>query len=170
MNEFGKFIHTKWGSRSVSRVLYCRSSVYHSSRAACYHVLLSLPTLRLARATLKRRFTWNCSPQCARFTFLVSVAVTKHYCLTAVNRCGALCCPDFPLHAAIDRPAGSGVRESNPPPRLGKPMHYRCANTARNVRFDDLQGTFFIKKRAKVRLFLQICKFYCNFFVNFKKK
>ena len=28
---------------------------------------------------------------------LVSVAGTKHYCLTAVNRCGALCCPDFPL-------------------------------------------------------------------------
>ena len=27
---------------------------------------------------------------------LVSVAVTKHFCLTAVNRCGALCCPDFP--------------------------------------------------------------------------
>ena len=28
--------------------------------------------------------------------FLVSVAVTKHYCLTVVSRCGALCCPDFP--------------------------------------------------------------------------
>ena len=28
---------------------------------------------------------------------LVSVAGTKHCCLTAVNRCGALCCPDFPL-------------------------------------------------------------------------
>ena len=28
---------------------------------------------------------------------LVSVAVTKHFCLTAVNRYGALCCPDFPL-------------------------------------------------------------------------
>ena len=27
---------------------------------------------------------------------LVSVAVTKHFCLTAVNRYGALCCPDFP--------------------------------------------------------------------------
>ena len=24
----------------------------------------------------------------------------------------------------------SGIRESNPPPRLGKPMHYRCANSA----------------------------------------
>ena len=30
-------------------------------------------------------------------TRLVSVAVTKHFCLTAVNRCGTLCCPDFPL-------------------------------------------------------------------------
>ena len=43
------------------------------------------------------------SPRCQPFTFqfstftsLVSVAVTKHFCLTAVNRCGALCCPDFP--------------------------------------------------------------------------
>ena len=27
---------------------------------------------------------------------LVSVPVTKHCCLTAINRCGALCCPDFP--------------------------------------------------------------------------
>ena len=24
----------------------------------------------------------------------------------------------------------SGIRESNPPPWLGKPMHYRCANPA----------------------------------------
>ena len=24
----------------------------------------------------------------------------------------------------------SGIRESNPPPRLGKPVHYRCANPA----------------------------------------
>ena len=37
---------------------------------------------------------------------LVSVAVTKDYSLTAVNRCGALCCPDFPLrtHARSDKP------------------------------------------------------------------
>ena len=25
----------------------------------------------------------------------------------------------------------SGIRESNPPPRLGKPVHYRCANSAK---------------------------------------
>ena len=38
---------------------------------------------------------------------LVSVAVTKHFCLTVVSRCGALCCPDFPLPlpVAISRPA-----------------------------------------------------------------
>ena len=82
-------------SKSISRVLYPfgRLSLILSN------VLprpSSLPTLRLARATLRRRFTWNCSPQYTRFTSLVSVAVTKHYCLTAVNRCGALCCPDFP--------------------------------------------------------------------------
>jgi len=43
--------------------------------------------------------------QCCRMR-LVSVAVTKHYCLTAVNRCGALCCPDFPLPACTgsDKP------------------------------------------------------------------
>ena len=131
---------------------------------------------------------------------LVSFAGTKHCCLTAVNRDGALCCPDFPrdrglkpyafLPLSRDRPihyffvrfahvvcallrlcrfarlpplfngvpenflifgesggtsrsmpqavaiatllpnAKSGIRESNPPPRLGKPMHYRCANAA----------------------------------------
>ena len=91
------------GSKSISRVLYPfgRLSLISESTNSFVHrtfvVSLSLPTLRLTRAALKRRFTWNCSPQCARFTLLVSVAGTKHYCLTAVNRCGALCCPDFPL-------------------------------------------------------------------------
>ena len=32
-------------------------------------------------------------PPCGLF---VAFAGTKHCCLTAVNRCGALCCPDFP--------------------------------------------------------------------------
>ena len=89
------------------------------------------------------------SPRCQPFTFqfstftsLVSVAVTKHFCLTAVNRCGG----------ATDRPAWSGVRESNPPPRLGKPMHYRCANTAIAT--------------AKLLHFLHICKFICYFLIN----
>ena len=98
------------GSKSISRVLYPfgRLSLISESTNSFVHrtfvlrtshccVSLSLPTLRLTRAALKRRFTWNCSPQCARFTLLVSVAGTKHYCLTVVNRCGALCCPDFPL-------------------------------------------------------------------------
>ena len=76
---------------------------------------------------------------------LVSFAGTKHCCLTAVNRDGALCCPDFPRrrglkpwlffpYSAIDRYTVSGIRESNPPPRLGKPMHYRCANAAEYFR------------------------------------
>ena len=87
---------------------------------------------------------------------LVSVPVTKHCCLTAINRCGALCCPDFPRdrglkqvfffpYPAIDRYTMSGIRESNPPPRLGKPMHYRCANAA--------------KPTAKVQYFLHSCKY-----------
>ena len=55
---------------------------------------------------------------------------------------------------AIDRfTFKSGVRESNPPPRLGKPMHYRCANTA--------------KSTAKVLLFLHLCKSLRDFLVNF---
>ena len=32
-------------------------------------------------------------PPCGLF---VAFAGTKHCCLTAINRCGALCCPDFP--------------------------------------------------------------------------
>ena len=124
---------------------------------------------------------------------LVSFAGTKHCCLTAVNRDGALCCPDFPRdrglkqvlffpYRAIDRctiskfafrgprkflilgrggmaansmckahffckriPTKSGIRESNPPPRLGKPMHYRCANAA--------------KPTAKAQYFLHSCKY-----------
>ena len=131
-----------------------------------------LPTLQLTRAALRRWFTWNCSPSYARITsslarLFVAFAGTKHCCLTAVNRDGALCCPDFPrdrglkpkvfLPLSRDEPAHylyfmfalltlpksqlrflcdkriatkSGIRESNPPPRLGKPMHYRCANAA----------------------------------------
>ncbi len=104
---------------------------------------------------------------------LVSVAGTKHCCLTAINRCGALCCPDFPQpgglspyelssrRVAISRLAiyrsqlfcltWSGIRESNPPPRLGKPMHYRCANAACAP-----------KSAAKLQQIFQICKFFCK--------
>ena len=109
-------------SRSISRVLYPFGrlslisrvrTLYTIHRTPCCHALLSLPTLRLTRAALKRRFTWNCSPQYARFTSLVSVAVTKHCCLTAVNRYGALCCPDFPLptNAGSDKPTCSRFRQ-----------------------------------------------------------
>ena len=66
----------------------------------CY-ILLLLPTLQLARAALRRWYTWNCSPPYARITssfarLFVAFAGTKHCCLTAINRYGALCCPDFP--------------------------------------------------------------------------
>ena len=80
---------------------------------------LTHPTLRLTRATFKRRFTWNCSPLCARFTSLVSVAGTKHYCLTAVNRYGALCCPDFPQRAGLKHVCFSSVALSDRPINCG---------------------------------------------------
>ena len=35
----------------------------------------------------------------------------------------------------------SGIRESNPPPRLGKPVHYRCANPAQIVQKRATSGT-----------------------------
>ena len=37
--------------------------------------------------------------------------------------------PGF-LNGAQSIPTWSGVRESNPPVRLGKPTHYRCTNPA----------------------------------------
>ena len=69
-------------------------------------MLLLLPTLQLARAALKHWYTWNCSPQYARITssitrLFVAFAGTKHCCLTAINRCGALCCPDFPRNRGL---------------------------------------------------------------------
>lgn len=44
---------------------------------------------------------------------LVSVLVTKHFCLQAVNLYGALCCPDFPLPPkgrATNRPTIQGAK------------------------------------------------------------
>ena len=35
----------------------------------------------------------------------------------------------------------SGIRESNPPPRLGKPVHYRCANSA-DPEFQSLRSRY----------------------------
>ena len=54
-----------------------------------------------------RRFYGAKHHLCDRVTEgdLVSVAVTEHCCPTAVNRCGALCCPDFPLPARNNRSA-----------------------------------------------------------------
>ena len=42
--------------------------------------------------------------------------------------------PQAAVIATLLPNAKSGIRESNPPPRLGKPMHYRCANAANNFR------------------------------------
>ena len=213
------------------------------------------------------------------YGLFVAFAGTKHCCLTAINRCGALCCPDFPRdrglkqmfffpYPAIDRhtifisltsvifygvlllkfasnsfylpralwargkrrmrcrpkdadkcrscdkriyslllirfpllklasnsfylpraswargkrrkrcrpkdadkrrscdkriPTQSGIRESNPPPRLGKPMHYRCANAA-----IALQNYYFFfiyaKKTTKYLFFPQRT---CIYFIVF---
>ena len=134
-----------------------------------YYILLLLPTLQLARAALKRWYTWNCSPSYARITsslarLFVAFAGTKHCCLTVVNRDGALCCPDFPRcrglkrmfffpYSAIDRCTVSGIRESNPPPRLGKPMHYRCANAAKCANLGAKIRRFFDLSKS-IRIFL----------------
>ena len=45
-------------------------------------------------------------------------------------------------------PIGSRIRESNPPPRLGKPMYYRCTNPALHgscVEFLDIIASFLQK-------------------------
>ncbi len=96
---------------------------------------LTLPTLRLARATLRHRFTWNCSPSYARFTSLVSVAGTKHCCLTAVNRDGALCCPDFPHTRVRDRPAYSRAVYGNRTRLLG--LGSRCTTDVLTPHFSN---------------------------------
>lgn len=48
----------------------------------------------------------------------------------------------------------SGIRESNPPPKLGKLMHYRCANAAS------------FKTGAKVQFFFEMCKFFRCLFIS----
>ena len=50
---------------------------------------------------------------------LVSVAGTKHYCLTAVNRYGALCCPDFPQRAGLKHACFSSEALSDRPINCG---------------------------------------------------
>ena len=47
----------------------------------------------------------------------------------------------------------SGIRESNPPPRLGKPMHYRCANSA------------YLIPAAKIVTKMRLSKIERNFFL-----
>ena len=112
----------------------------------CYTLLL-LPTLQLARAALKHWYTWNCSPQYARITssiarLFVAFAGTKHCCLTAVNRGGALCCPDFP------RDRGLKPRFFFPYPAIDRHTIIRCSAFWRKSQ----------KERAKLLLFFQIHK------------
>ena len=158
----------KKNSASISRVLYPRGvSIINLEQRITTHFYCFLPSsLREQRSGtgilgIAAHSMLVSLPPCGLF---VAFAGTKHCCLTAVNRCGALCCPDFPRsrglkpqfffpYSAIDRytvfalscgmlincckpiPTRSGIRESNPPPRLGKPMHYRCANAANSVQW-----------------------------------
>lgn len=47
----------------------------------------------------------------------------------------------------------SRIRESNPPPWLGKPMHYRCANPAGAANIQ----TFFDYVLRRVCTFISFC-------------
>ena len=82
----------------------------------------------------------------ARVLFFLSAAIDRSACPRPISRLRAM----------------SGVRESNPPPRLGKPMHYRCANTARCFRY-------FPKNGAKILLFFDIRKSLIIFYVFLEK-
>ena len=85
---------------------------------------------------------------------LVSVAVTKHYCLTAINRCGALCCPDFPHLAARQTDLLRAVY-GNRTRLLG--LGSRCTT--------DVLTPHFAISTAKLLLFFDIRKFLCILFV-----
>ena len=105
MRYFGIFLHgafygsRKKNSESISRVLYCEAASIinlESRVTTCFSRFLpsnsreqrsNIGILGIAAHSIV------VSPAQRR---LVSVPVTKHCCLTAVNRCGALCCPDFP--------------------------------------------------------------------------
>ena len=71
---------------------------------AAHRMLVSLPLCRL----------------------LVSFAGTKHCCLTAVNRDGALCCPDFPRDRGLKPYAFLPLSRD-------RPIHYFCSLRSRCV-------------------------------------
>ena len=180
-------------SVSISRVLYPRgASIINLEQRITTRFSCFLPSnLREQRSSVgllgiaAHRMLVS-HPLCR---LLVSFAGTKHCCLTAINRDGALCCPDFPrdrglkpkafLPLSRDRPTRymqasscdkrifcckpiptkSGIRESNPPPRLGKPMHYRCANAANSLQRYNKKCTFARKSRESLlsgAIFLQM--------------
>lgn len=111
-----KFHGIYWGerSRSISRVLYPFGRLSLISRVRTVYTIhhVAMPFSRfLPSDSREQRSNAGLLGIAAHSVLvspasltpfevasrLVSVAVTKHFCLTAVNRCGALGCPDFPL-------------------------------------------------------------------------
>ena len=85
---------------------------------------------------------------------LVSVAVTKHFCLTAVNRCGALCCPDFP-HLSARQTGLLGAVYGNRTRLLG--LGSRCTT--------DVLTPQFLNRPQNYCFFLNLSHFCGNFFL-----
>ena len=92
--------YLKKNSASISRVLYPRGvSIINLEQRITTHFYCFLPSsLREQRSCtgilgIAAHRMLVSLPLCR---LLVSFAGTKHCCLTAVNRDGALCCPDFP--------------------------------------------------------------------------
>ena len=95
------------------------------------------------------------------FAFLGSPTQTKPSAVCGGDRrkCKPSNCDGVASFLGAPLPTQSGLRESNPPPQLGKLMHYRCAKAANST--------------AKVLLIFYICKFICNifsFWSNFGRK
>ena len=63
----------------------------------------------------------------------------------------------------------SGIRESNPPPRLGKPVHYRCANPARKIFLGATSGTRTRDPRITNALLYQLSHHGLNFKMRLQK-
>ena len=114
----------KKNSASISRVLYPRgvSIINLELRiATCFSCFLpsSLREQRSCTGILgiaAHRMLVSL-PLCR---LLVSFAGTKHCCLTAVNRDGALCCPDFPRDRGLKPYAFLPLSRD-------RPIHYFCA-------------------------------------------
>ena len=109
------------------------------------------------------------SPRCQPFTFqfstftsLVSVAVTKHFCLTAVNRCGALCCPDFP-HLSARQTGLLGAVYGNRTRLLG--LGSRCTTDVLTPQFlNRPQNYCFFLNCANKFAYMNIFYYFCTQF------